>query len=152
MTADTLDPNAPVHLDAFAYLGTEIFRYARSVRPHWYKVFACLDIDLGQRFEGVTVEIAGCPVRIVDGHLRVDKGWEFDGASGPAIDGIGNMFAALVHDALYLLKRMGATLFSFHMADGLYRDICRAQGEGRARSWMHWASLRAMGWLWRLKG
>jgi len=33
--------------------------------------------------------------------LAIPRGWEFNGASGGAIDAISNIIAALVHDGLY---------------------------------------------------
>lgn len=139
-----------VFLDPLSYQGTLAFAHIVSVRPKWYRTTSDLAIPLGKAFERVSCRIDGCPVWIEAGILYIPAGWEFDGASGPAIDGVGNMLAALVHDALYLLRREGVSIFSFWMADGLYRDICKAQGEGGIRRWYHWTGLRGFGWLWRL--
>jgi hypothetical protein len=89
-------------------------------------------------------------LQIGDGVLGILSGYEFDGASGPAIDGVGNILAALIHDALYEAIAQGATGLTYAAADAIYRRICIAQGSGRPRAWLHYATLRSFGWLWRL--
>ena len=89
-------------------------------------------------------------LHIGDGILGILAGYHFDGASGPAIDGIGNMLAALIHDALYESIAQGATGITYAAADSMYRRVCIAQGAGRPRAWLHYATLRSFGWIWRI--
>ena len=42
-----------------------------------------------------------------NGHLRIRKGYCWDGPSGPVVDRSTNMRASLCHDALYQLMRQG---------------------------------------------
>lgn len=44
----------------------------------------------------------------INGFLTIESGFEFDGASGPAIDTESILYAACVHDALYRLMELGA--------------------------------------------
>jgi len=51
------------------------------------------------------------------GLLSIGRGYAWDGASGPAIDGPTNMTASLVHDVLYQMMREG------RLSDSMYRDV-----------------------------
>jgi hypothetical protein len=93
----------------------------------------------------------GGKLSVAGGILFIRSGYQFDGASGTAVDGVGNMLAALIHDALYDLKRhYKVRLPSYRTLDRIYRDVCLAQGAGKFRSAYHYVGLRGFGWLWRL--
>lgn len=144
--------NGWVRLDPLAYQGTRIFRFVGAVRPGWYRTKAVLDLQMPACFRGVDAVSRDGLVRLRNGVLSVAMGWEFDGASGPAIDGVTNLLAALVHDALFLLLEDGAKGGSYRLADWLYREVSKAQGTGWFRRSYHWAGLRCFGWAWRLLG
>ena len=138
-------------IDPLVYQGTRVFDFVKAVRPKWYEMQRSLVLELPKRWKKVSAVSRCGLVRLEDGILSIHEAWGFDGASGGAIDGVGNMLGATAHDALYLLLEQGAKGFSYWMADGLYRDICRAQGAGLVRSWSHWTGLRCFGWAHRLR-
>lgn len=51
-----------------------------------------------------------------NGHLVINKGYCWDGASGPTWDDKTNMRASLIHDVFYQLMRMG-------MLNQVYREV-----------------------------
>lgn len=79
--------------------------------------------------------------------IRVFKGFQWDGPSGPVIDAIAKtaMRASLVHDFLYWLLREGLLgpriTYRWH-ADRIYREHCREDGMGWLRAWWQWRGLR----------
>ena len=82
-----------------------------------------------------------------DGDLFIEKYFAWDGPSGPAPDFKRDMMAALVHDALYYLIRMGALDMSFKRAadDELYR-IMVEDGASKWRARLYrWAVVK-FGW------
>ena len=98
-------------IDPLKYQGTSIYEYVSSLeKPGLYDTTETLALKLPKRFKGI--EHYRSRVAISNGVLYIAKGFIFDGASGPAIDGITNMLAALIHDALYALLRSGALGFS----------------------------------------
>lgn len=68
--------------------------------------------------------------------LTIEKGYAWDGASGPTWDSKSSMRASLVHDALYQLMRVGVLPESARPAadDELY-NIGLEDGMFRARIW-----------------
>ena len=62
-----------------------------------FQVDICPDVDIVTEFIWLTTE----------GVLTVLKGYAYDGPSGPVIDRKTNLRAALAHDSLYQLMRMG---------------------------------------------
>ena len=74
------------------------------------------------------------------GHLIIEPGYAWDGASGPTKDDKTNMRGSLVHDALYQILREGdikAAEFVRKYADELLRDICIEDSKNKA-----WAKIR----------
>lgn len=60
-----------------------------------------------------------------DGLLTCEKGYAWDGASGPAFDTDTFMRASLVHDAFYQLMRLGHVDRKYRdYADRLMKQIC----------------------------
>lgn len=71
-----------------------------------------------------------------DGLLTVNKGYAWDGPSGPTIDTLNFMRGSLVHDALYQLIRMEKIAHSYKdYADRLLQSICRDDGMSQFRAW-----------------
>ena len=83
----------------------------------------------------------------VNGRLLVKKGYAWDGPSGPVIDTEENLRAALVHDALYQLMRVGALSSRTHRkaADQLFKDICKEDGVSNLRASSYYKALREFG-------
>ena len=79
-----------------------------------------------------------------DGDLFVEKYFAWDGPSGPAPDFKRDMMAALVHDALYYLIRMGALDMSFKRAadDELYRIMVEDGISGWRARLYRWAVVK----------
>ena len=143
----------PKYIDPMVFWGTEIFRFIEQDAPHFYATTKQLSAVLPDCFPNhVGIRCQAYPQAWIVGRaLHIAADFRFDGASGPAIDGIGNMLAALVHDALCGLKAaVPAANYSWADADRAYRVICVAQGAGRFRAWYHWAGLRSCGWAHRL--
>ena len=107
-----------------------------------------------QVYRTVEVETGVIPLKPVggdyselsmDGILTIKKGFSYDGPSGPTIDSKNFMAAALAHDALYELMRLGM-LPRGHgyrkQADKLLRDMCRQNGMTKVRSWWVYRGVR----------
>jgi len=79
------------------------------------------------------------------GKLTVKKGYAWDGPSGPTLDTVNAMRGSLFHDALYQLMRENYITRNGNrkLADKVLRDIARADGMTKARSW---AWYRAVQW------
>jgi hypothetical protein len=82
-----------------------------------------------------------------DGNLLVQKGYAWDGPSGPVIDTDENMRASLVHDALYQLMRNEELSSKTHRkaADQLFKDICKDDGVSNLRASAYYKALRKFG-------
>jgi len=82
-----------------------------------------------------------------NGVLLVNKGYAWDGPSGPVIDTDENMRASLVHDALYQLMRQGDLSSRSHRkeADQIFKDICIEDGVSRFRASAYYKALRKYG-------
>lgn len=69
------------------------------------------------------------------GLLIIDKGYAWDGASGPTLDTKSSMRGSLVHDALYQLMRLGLIPENNReYADKLLHDICVEDGMNKLRA------------------
>lgn len=139
-----------IPVNPLSYHGTDVFRWIEDEGQRDYRVKPPMSIALPGYFDGVAVDHpSGLSIRRCT--LYVPQGLRFDGASGPAVDGIRNMLAALVHDCLYTLKEAGLLKgVSYAAIDRLYMLICVAQNAGDARAMAHYAMLRLFGWFWRL--
>ena len=81
---------------------------------------------------------------LVDGAtLTIERGYCWDGASGPTWDSKSSMRASLVHDALYQLMRLGVLPEACrkHADDTLY-DLCLEDGMFKPRAWAWWKAVR----------
>ena len=84
-----------------------------------------------------------------NGNLLILPGFEWDGASGPAIDCKSNMRASMVHDCLYgMISRRELRPKGWHRkrADLLFRKMLVKDGMSRFRAWYYWLGVRAAGW------
>ena len=75
----------------------------------------------------------------IGGNLIIEKGYAWDGASGPTWDDKTNMRGSLVHDALFQLMR-GKKLNQeyYHQANKiLYEDLLE-DGMNRFRAWLYY--------------
>ena len=80
------------------------------------------------------------------GHLRLRKGYAWDGASGPAMDTQSIMRGALAHDGLYQLMRDAGLDLSYRKpADKLLRRMCREDGMFWLRAWWVYLAVRIFG-------
>lgn len=77
--------------------------------------------------------------------LTIERGYCWDGASGPTWDSRSSMRASLVHDALYQLMRLGVLPEACReMADQALYDLCVEDGMFRPRAWAWWKAVRLM--------
>ena len=64
-----------------------------------------------------------------NGWLLIRKGFVWDGPSGPTFDTPDSMRGSLIHDALYMLMRLGLLPQKCrHRSDQLLHDICEEDG------------------------
>lgn len=134
---------APVVIDPLEYHGTRVFDWVDCPSPGLYQVTTPLKIVLPEYFRGVCGEHESTGY-VGFGALHISSGFVFDGASGPAITGVTNMLASMIHDALYAMASRRAR----RLADRLYFEVMVAQGGGWFRSWLHWLAVRGFGWAW----
>ena len=84
-----------------------------------------------------------------DGLLTIQRGYAWDGASGPTFDTPSTMMASLVHDALYQLLRERQLPPAWRgKADACLERIMLADYKG---SWPKWHAFRVACWGWALK-
>ena len=78
-----------------------------------------------------------------DGKLVIERGYAWDGPSGPTIDTKNFMRGSLVHDALYNLMRTDDLDLTYReQADKELRRICREDGMSKIRAWYVYHSVR----------
>lgn len=65
-----------------------------------------------------------------NGWLWFEKGFAWDGPSGPSIDSLNVMRGSLIHDGIYRLIRFGGLKYNPYkvLADKLLKKICRKDG------------------------
>ncbi len=82
-----------------------------------------------------------------NGRLKLNKGYAWDGPSGPTLDTRNFMRGSLVHDALYQLMRMEKLSHERHReaADDELRRICREDGMSPIRAWWVYQGVRQFG-------
>ena len=98
----------------------------------------------------IETKITGCAAKVdgyidleSDGKITVRKGYQWDGASGIAIDRRNNMKASLFHDAFYQLHRAGKLDPDMRIAaDAVYRDLYLSTGGGKVIGWLDYVALR----------
>ena len=77
------------------------------------------------------------------------KGFDWDGASGPAIDTPELLLPSLVHDAFYMFIRQcvisGREKLWRKFADEVYKGLCKRCGVPLLRRWIQFIALRLFG-------
>ena len=82
-------------------------------------------------------------IKLQAGILTIQKGYAWDGPSGPTIDTKSFMRGSLVHDALYQLMRQNKLASKYRKrADELLKLICREDGMNRVRAWYVYRAVR----------
>jgi hypothetical protein len=84
------------------------------------------------------------------GEIRVQQGYRWDGASGPAINDDAAIMGSLVHDIVCTrINLPGARhpLPGYMARHCLYARILRAQGAPRTRAVYSWLALMACNWM-----
>lgn len=75
--------------------------------------------------------------------LTIEKGYAWDGPSGPTWDSKNSMRASLAHDALYQLMRLGVIPESCREpADRVLYGLCVEDGMFQWRAWAWWKGVR----------
>jgi hypothetical protein len=78
-----------------------------------------------------------------EGVLIINKGYAWDGPSGPTIDTDNFMRGSLVHDALYQLMREGLIDLGWReTADRELQRICKEDGMSSIRAWWVYRGVR----------
>ncbi len=81
-----------------------------------------------------------------DGYMLIDKGYAWDGLSGPAFDTKTGMRGSLYHDALYQLMRKGKLSLTWQArADEVFHEICLEDGMWKPRAWWCYRAVRRLG-------
>lgn len=77
--------------------------------------------------------------------LTIEKGYAWDGASGPTWDSASSMRASLVHDACYQLMRVGVLPEAARWyADETLYVLCVEDGMFKPRAWAWYKAVRLM--------
>jgi len=77
------------------------------------------------------------------GILMAKNGYEWDGASGPAIDTANFMRGSCLHDLLYQLMREGVIDRKYRKrCDQIMREICLEDGMSKIRAWWVYSGVR----------
>ncbi|MCA1800694.1 MAG: DUF1353 domain-containing protein [Actinobacteria bacterium] len=78
-----------------------------------------------------------------DGTLRIDSGFTWDFASGPAVNTPSMVYASLAHDALSRMTIAGVVPWSVRkQADQYFRDLLKQFGEGWLRRTYSYLAVR----------
>ena len=115
----------------YKYQLTEQFSIDTDIRP----------AGAYQAPPGIMVSTEFYVVLAANGNLLLNKGYAWDGASGPARDTQSIMRGALVHDGFYQLMRDAGLPLSYRKpVDKLLRRMCREDGMPWLRAWwVYWA-------------
>ena len=94
-----------------------------------------LDQERASYYIGIEGSFKNDYLMLEDGWLTCFFEYEWDGASGPAIDTANAMGPSMFHDAWYQLMRIGfLSRKTRKKADKMLRKMCRENGMTRARS------------------
>ena len=111
----------------------------------------------GYRYRTVDIEIHDVPelahfyltapfISLWGGVIKIDVGYAWDGASGPAINTKNFRRGSLVHDALYQLMRNGAIPRGYRdTADKILRRMCLEDKMCAPRAWWVYHFVKAFG-------
>lgn len=108
-----------------------------------------------QLSDSYSVGVTICPEYDIDtdyigltrnGLLSIEKGYAWDGPSGPTVDTPSFMRGSLIHDSLYQLIREGnLSEEDREAADLELHRICLEDGMSRLRAWWVWRGVRLGG-------
>lgn len=74
----------------------------------------------------------------IGGRLLINKGYAWDGASGPTVDTLDTMRGSLVHDVLYQSVRDGHLPENYlDTADNIFHKILLEDGMSKFRAWYY---------------
>ena len=124
--------------------------YLRRLRPYKYQLMREYEIVIALD-KDVKTPVFTDFIRLQrrgkdDGWLSIDRGYAWDGPSGPTVDTRSFMRGSLVHDALYqLMRQVYLPLACRKYADDLLRQICLEDGMNRFRAWYVWKNVRLFG-------
>jgi len=80
--------------------------------------------------------------------LVIERGYCWDGPSGPTWDSANALRASLVHDVFYQLIRQGIIPMKERKPiDDLFRKLLLDSGMSRFRAWYYWKAVRAAGFF-----
>lgn len=114
----------------------------RNINSYKYELMEPLLTEI----PGLHGYISTAFIHLDDEILRVEKGYCWDGASGPTIDTKSTIRGSLVHDALYQLMRMGLLQQSYKpLADQTFRRLILEDGMGKFRAWYYYNGVRFFG-------
>lgn len=95
---------------------------------------------------GETASCEECSL-LANGQLIINKGFVWDGPSGPAVDTANTLMPSALHDGLYRLIRLGYLLKHNRLnADKSYRDSLKTWGVSWWRRTMHFKGVDWFGW------
>ena len=105
------------------------------------------DVQVQTRIHGMNMH-SSSPSLSRGGLMKIQKGFVWDGPSGPTYDSPDSMRGALVHDVLYSMIRSGLNIgvFTRKDADKELHRLLVEDGMWRWRAWFWYISLRAFGW------
>lgn len=113
-----------IHVSHFPDLPALKYRVLDS---GWYRVKSDLVVPTGVKGFAARFAEDGYELLSLDmlGNLTIRAGFEWDGASGPALDTDSILYAALVHDAFYRLIEHGLSMRARAGADREFRRLIR---------------------------
>lgn len=80
--------------------------------------------------------------------ILIDAGYQWDGASGPALDTSDAIVASLIHDIICTRVDGRCCVPSYMQRHRIYRTIARVNGMPPWRAWGHWTGLVLANWAW----
>lgn len=111
--------------------------HIRYKKGYKYQLFEAYEIETSFRGQSDIASVGKYVTLSKDGHLKIKKGYAWDGPSGPAIDTKNFMRGSLVHDAIYQLMRerkLSKDVYRYQ-ADKLLKQICKEDGMSSIRAW-----------------
>jgi len=119
----------------------------------------CISYKKGYKYQLVQAYSTAIPIRPVNdieteyiklssaGIIIIEKGYAWDGPSGPTIDTLNFMRGSLVHDALYQLMREREIDNDAYreQADRLLQAMCKEDGMTSIRAWWVYHGVRIGG-------
>lgn len=111
-------------------------------RVRWSRVYAFAELS--------GLEFCNEYLKLREGILEIEKGYAWDGASGPTWDDKTNQRGSLVHDALYQILRALKLKKVRHaevrkFADEKLIELCLEDGMWRIRAWLWHKAIRLLG-------